>query len=87
MSIIQKIYELPDEPIISQENEEILEKIISITRTSQFAEMNLSEEKLDELVQCLVEQENFSANIPNICNGLSNASSILIVEEDEEDYI
>lgn len=87
MNIIEEIYKLPDEPIITQENEEILEKITSITRTSQFAEMNLSEEKLDELVQSLVEQENFSQNIPHICSGLSNASSILIVEEGDEDYI
>lgn len=88
MNVIEKLIDLPDEPIISDENEDILQKITSITRTAQFKELNLTEEKLDELVECVEEQEGFAGVVESIISSLERAPSIRIEEEiDEIDFI
>ncbi len=87
-TIIQDLISMQDEPIISDENEELLQTITSISRTSEFELMGLEEEKLDELLSSLQEQENFAVEIADLSEGLERVPSIaLIDDEEEEDYI
>lgn len=88
INLIADLASLPDEPILSNENDRILKRITSITRTSQFELLNLDDEKLDELTLCLKEQEDFTNEITSITRGLERAPSIILWEaNEEEDYI
>jgi len=87
-NILSALANLADEPIVSTENEKHLQDIINITRTSEFTSLALTEEKLDELTECLMGQEIFAKEIPGITKGLELVSSIVLPdEEDEEEYI
>lgn len=88
-NIIADLAMLEDEPIVSDENEKTLKEITAITRTAEFELMELNDEKLDELISCLREQEEFAKEIPSITQGLQRVPSIILPceEEDEEDYI
>lgn len=84
-TILTDLISLPDEPIISDADELVLRKIVGITRTSEFEDFNLNDERLDSLTESLHQQEEFAKEIPGIVKGLDNAKSIIIVTEDEED--
>lgn len=86
INIIEELANLADEPLISNEEAELLNRITSITRTSEFEPMNLSDEVLDELIEKIKEQEGFSQNIPDIVLGLEMSRSIILID-DEEDYV
>ena len=87
-SIIDDLISMADEPIITEENDEIMERLIIIERTSEFEPMGLTEEKLDELVESLGNQENFASEITSLSQGLERVQSIVLeVDNDEEDYI
>jgi len=88
MNLAETLYELSDEPIIPEENSIIIKNILNITKTYEFAEMNLSEEKLDELVENIKQEENFTSVLSNIISGLESVKSIQIAEDnDEEEYL
>ena len=82
MSIVGDLSKLRDEPIMSRQNERIFKRIIGIKRTSEFATLNLSEEKLDELYESLERQENFIERSEEITRGLEDATAITITEDD-----
>jgi len=52
-NIVDDLIEMQDEPIVSEENEGLLQQIIAITKTSEFLPMNLTEEKLDDYNQAI----------------------------------
>lgn len=87
-NIIKDLIEMEDEPVISEENETLLQQITSITRTAEFEPMGISEEKLDELIESLGNQETFSEEVSTLSSGLEKVKSIVLENfEDEEDYI
>jgi len=88
-NIIADLAMLADEPIVSDENERTLKEITAITKTAEFEPMELDDEKLDELIDCLREQEEFAKEIPTITQGLQRVPSIVLPsdDEDEEEYI
>jgi len=84
-NLIQDLVNLPDEPIVSDENESILKNITAIKKTSEFEPMDLNDERLDELIECLKEQEDFAHNIEEISKELGRVPSIIMHDDDEED--
>ena len=87
-NIIDDLILMEDEPIITEENDALLSSITNIERTSEFEAMGLTEEKLDELVQCLGNQESFASELQTIAEELEKIKSIMIeLNDEDEDYI
>jgi hypothetical protein len=85
MTKIQDIAGLAHEPLTSKRNEDLLVEISKIERTSQFSEMNLTDEELDSILEGLDSQENFVGNIDQFIVNLHDMPSIQIEEDEEED--
>jgi len=84
-NIIDDLIGMQDEPIVSEENETLLAQITSITRTSEFAPMELDDERLDGLIECLGNQENFANEVNHLAEGLERVKSIIIKDDNDED--
>ena len=87
MNFVEELMEAEDEPIITDEDEKIFKKITSIGKVRDFTEMNLSDEKLDSLIESLEKQEEFTSEIKTILKNLEKVSSIIMENDDEEEYI
>ena len=86
MNILQDLSSLENEPLISDENEQLFQDMLNLERTSDFTAMNLSEEKLDELYSCLEEQETYLGVIADIPYNLQEVPSITVID-DTVDFI
>lgn len=83
---IKDLLLLDHNPLIPIENEILLKKITSLKRTFAFEEMRISNEKLDELVENLKQQESFLENIDEVVRDLENIPGT-IVYDDSADFI
>jgi len=85
---IKDILVLEHEPLIPDENEKLLKQITSLERTSQFDELNITEEKLDELIENLGNQEDYTEEIGTIVDDLDEIPGVSMANSDiDVDFI
>jgi hypothetical protein len=88
MNVINKILNLEPIPIIDQEKQVTLDKLINVTRTSQWELLDLTEDKADELYAKLEELKvNIKRNdkLKDRVSSLPHESISIIL--DDEDFI
>lgn len=86
MNILQRIVRLDSEPIISTSTEITLNKLINITRTSQWELLQLNDSQCDDLHKQLIHLDKSVKNNSLVSSRVSDCrhESISIILDDED---
>ena len=87
-NIIDQLLEMEDESVIPADIENKINKVLSITKTHQFTEMNLTEDECNALLLSVEELEKDIKNSDEVTRRVKKAKpEFLIVRQTNENFI